>query len=82
MSAALQREIAKAKKILHPNSRKAIAIAKKTKKYIGRNDEELEQITLKHSIGRRNRQHASREDIIRMTKKREQEEFNTCGIGI
>ncbi|XP_011334118.1 translation machinery-associated protein 16 [Ooceraea biroi] len=129
MSAALQREIAKAKKILHPNSRKAIAIAKKTKKisekqkakicgsikqnviadkmiwmqqhmvsdvcpytpeltaelllkYIGRNDEELEQITLKHSIGRRNRQHASREDIIRMTKKREQEEFNTCGIEI
>ncbi|XP_020293719.1 translation machinery-associated protein 16 [Pseudomyrmex gracilis] len=130
MSIAIQREIAKAKKILHPNSRKAVMIAKKTKKisnrqkakmagvikqnlvgekmmwiqqhmvpdvcpytpeltaelllkYIRRNDEELEQIVIKHSIGgRKNRQHASREDIIRMTKQREQEEFDTCGIEI
>lgn len=52
-------------------------------RYIGRNDEELEQIAIKHSVGgKRSRQHASREDIIRMTKKREQEEFDTCGIGI
>lgn len=52
-------------------------------RYIKRNDQELEQIAIKHSIGgRRNRQHASREDIIKMTKAREQEEFNTCGIGI
>jgi translation machinery-associated protein 16 len=52
-------------------------------RYIGRNDEELEQIGIKHSIGgRKNRQHASREDIIKMTKKREQEEFDTCGLGI
>lgn len=51
-------------------------------RYIARNDEELEQIAIKHSIGgRRGRQHASREDIIRMTKEREQEEFDTCGIG-
>lgn len=42
----------------------------------------MEQITIKRSIGtKRNRQHASREDVIRMTKEREQEEYNTCGIG-
>lgn len=52
-------------------------------KYLARFDEELEQITIKHSVGvRKNRQHASREDIVNMTKKREAEEFNTCGIGI
>ncbi|XP_032671197.1 translation machinery-associated protein 16 homolog [Odontomachus brunneus] len=128
MSATMHKEIAK--KVLHPNSRKIIAIAKKTKKisnrqktkligmvkqslvgekimwiqqnmipgvspytpeltaelllkYIGRNDEELEQIAIKHSVGgKRGRQHANREDVIRMTKKREQEEFDTCGIEI
>ncbi|XP_076765966.1 translation machinery-associated protein 16 [Xylocopa sonorina] len=51
--------------------------------YIARNDEEMEQIVIKRSIGgRRNRQHASREDVIRMTKEREQEEYDTCGIEI
>ncbi|XP_012221964.1 translation machinery-associated protein 16 [Linepithema humile] len=128
--AAMQREIAKAKKILHPNSRKAIAIAKRTTKishrqdsklatmikqnlvgekimwmkehmnfdvcpytpeltgellvkYIARNDEELEQIAIKRSIGpKRATQHATRESIIKMTKQREWEEFNTCGIEI
>lgn len=46
-------------------------------------DDELEQICLKHSIGgRKNRQHASREDILRMNIKRELEEYNTCGIEI
>uniref|UniRef100_A0A146LIY1 UPF0534 protein C4orf43 n=1 Tax=Lygus hesperus TaxID=30085 RepID=A0A146LIY1_LYGHE len=50
-------------------------------KYIARNDEELEQIQLKHSIGqRKNRQHASREDAIRLTKERDLEEFNGSGI--
>jgi hypothetical protein len=45
-------------------------------------NEELEQIRLKHSVGnRKNRQHASREDIIRLTLLREEEEFNTCGLG-
>ncbi|XP_072934115.1 translation machinery-associated protein 16 homolog [Epargyreus clarus] len=49
--------------------------------YLSRFDEELEQIALKNSVGqRKNRQHASREDIINITKKREQEEFDTCGI--
>ncbi|CAL7934108.1 unnamed protein product [Xylocopa violacea] len=49
--------------------------------YIARNDEEMEQIVIKRSIGgRRNRQHASREDMIRMTKEREQEEYDTCEI--
>ena len=51
--------------------------------YIARHDEEMEQITIKRSVGsKRNRQHASREDIIRMTKEREKEEYDTCGIEI
>ncbi|XP_031846031.1 translation machinery-associated protein 16 [Nomia melanderi] len=130
MSTAIKKEYLKAKKIAHPNSRKSIAITKRTKKiinrqktklgglikqnllgekmlwiqehmvpdvcpytpeltatlletYIARNDEELEQINIKHSIGgRKNRQHASRQDVLRMTKEREQEEYNTCGIEI
>ncbi|XP_076629128.1 translation machinery-associated protein 16 [Colletes latitarsis] len=130
MSVAMRKEYLKAKKILHPNSRKSLAIAKRAKKiinrqktkmsglikqnlvgekmlwiqehmipdvcpytpeltarllemYVARNDEELEQIAIKHSVGgKRNRQHASREDIVRMTKEREQEEYNTCGIEI
>ncbi|XP_045771062.1 translation machinery-associated protein 16 homolog [Maniola jurtina] len=49
--------------------------------YLARFDEELEQISLKNSIGRRkSRQHASREDVINITKKRECEEFATCGL--
>ncbi|XP_059054763.1 translation machinery-associated protein 16 homolog [Achroia grisella] len=49
--------------------------------YLSRFDEELEQITLKNSVGqRKNRQHASREDIINITKKNEHEEFETCGL--
>lgn len=49
--------------------------------YLARFDDELEQITLKNSIGqRKNRQHAGREDIINITKKRELDEFETCGI--
>ncbi|XP_026755067.2 translation machinery-associated protein 16 homolog [Galleria mellonella] len=49
--------------------------------YLSRFDEELEQIALKNSVGqRKNRQHASREDIINITKKREHEEFETCGL--
>ncbi|KAM3957864.1 translation machinery-associated protein 16 homolog [Aphomia sociella] len=49
--------------------------------YLCRFDEELEQITLKNSVGqRKNRQHASREDMINITKKKEHEEFETCGL--
>lgn len=52
-------------------------------KYLARFNEELEQIQLKHSIGdRKNRQHASREDVIKLTIKREAEEYNTCGLGM
>lgn len=51
-------------------------------RYLARFNDELEQIRIKHSVGnRKNRQHASREDIINMTIQRETEEFNTCGIG-
>ncbi|XP_050352991.1 translation machinery-associated protein 16 homolog [Nymphalis io] len=49
--------------------------------YLARFDEELEQIALKNSIGqRKSRQHASREDIINITKKRDIDEFETCGL--
>lgn len=50
-------------------------------KYIDRNTEEMEQITLKHSIGGRQvRQHASREDCLRITKEREMELFTNSGF--
>ncbi|KAI5712424.1 hypothetical protein M8J75_008244 [Diaphorina citri] len=49
--------------------------------YLARFDEELEQIQLKHSVGqRKNRQHASREDVLVSSKKREMEEYLGCGI--
>lgn len=52
-------------------------------RYLSRYDEELEQIKLKHAIGqRKNRQHASREDVIRHTQQHEREEYNTCGMGL
>nr|CAD7446406.1 unnamed protein product [Timema bartmani] len=53
-------------------------------KYLKRFSDELEQIKLKHSVGNRgkSRQHASREDIIRLTVLRDEEEFATCGLGI
>ncbi|XP_050575077.1 translation machinery-associated protein 16 isoform X1 [Bombus affinis] len=130
MATAMRKEFLKSKKMIHPNSRKSIAITKKVKKisnrqkgkmsrlikqnligekmlwirnnmipgvcpytpeltaslletYIARNDEEMEQIAIKRSIGNnRSRQHASRENIIRITKEREQEEYDTCGIEI
>lgn len=50
---------------------------------MSRFDDELEQIKIKHSVGnRKNRQHASREDMIKMTIKREYDEFHTGGIGM
>ncbi|XP_016915709.1 translation machinery-associated protein 16 homolog [Apis cerana] len=130
MTTAMRKEFLKAKKIAHPNSRKSIAIAKRTRKitnrrkakinglikqnlvgekmlwikehmipdicpytpeltarlletYITRHDEEMEQILIKRSISyKRNKQHASREDILRMTREKEQEEYDTCGIEI
>ncbi|EEB13992.1 translation machinery-associated protein, putative [Pediculus humanus corporis] len=49
--------------------------------YLGRFNAELEQIQLKHSISKRKgRQHANREDIIKMTITNEETEYNTCGI--
>lgn len=49
--------------------------------YLSRFDEELEQIALKNSVGKRkNRQHAGREDVLNMNRKREKEEFLTCGL--
>ncbi|XP_071529584.1 translation machinery-associated protein 16-like [Panulirus ornatus] len=50
-------------------------------KYIDRNLEELEQINIKHRIGgRASRQHASREDHIRITYEREMNQFTSCGF--
>ncbi|KAL1123168.1 hypothetical protein AAG570_002255 [Ranatra chinensis] len=58
-------------------------VQKLMEEYLGRFDEELEQIQLKHSVGqRKGRQHASREDVIQMTISREKEEYETCGIEI
>nr|CAD7404501.1 unnamed protein product [Timema cristinae] len=53
-------------------------------KYLKRFSDELEQIKLKHSVGNRgkSRQHASREDIIRLTVLRDEEEFATCGLEV
>lgn len=49
--------------------------------YLARFDDEMDQIALKNSIGqRKNRQHASREDMINITKKNELTEFNGCGV--
>ncbi|XP_022190228.2 translation machinery-associated protein 16 homolog [Nilaparvata lugens] len=57
-------------------------IAEIIEKYLSRFDEELEQIALKHSIGKRGRQHASREDALNMIKSQEKLEYETCGIEI
>ena len=51
-------------------------------RYLGRFDEELEQIKLKNQVGQRtSRQHASREDTIEHTQKLEMEEYEGCGFG-
>ncbi|XP_046990909.1 translation machinery-associated protein 16 homolog [Schistocerca americana] len=50
-------------------------------RYLHRFDDELEQIELKRTIGgHRSRQHASREDIIRMTILKDREDYETGGI--
>ncbi|XP_065578164.1 translation machinery-associated protein 16-like isoform X2 [Artemia franciscana] len=52
-------------------------------RYLGRFDEEVEQIDLRNSIGqRRTQQHASRLDAIQMTHELEVNEFNGPGIEI
>ncbi|XP_022095880.1 translation machinery-associated protein 16-like isoform X2 [Acanthaster planci] len=49
--------------------------------YLHRFDEELEQIDIIQGMkGRKGRQHATREDIIKSTLKTEQRLFNTCGL--
>lgn len=51
-------------------------------KYLGRFDDELEQIKLKNQVGQRNfRQHASRQDAIELTNKLENDEYEGCGFG-
>ncbi|CAG0888423.1 unnamed protein product [Darwinula stevensoni] len=54
-------------------------------KYLGRCDEELEQIDLKNSIGggkrnQRKRQHASREGFLHLHLSQEKLDFESCGI--
>ncbi|KAK2716418.1 hypothetical protein QYM36_010838 [Artemia franciscana] len=52
-------------------------------RYLGRFDEEVEQIDLRNSIGqRRTQQHASRLDAIQMTHELEVNEFNGPGIDV
>lgn len=54
-----------------------------TCRYLGRYEEELEQIEIIRNIGnRKNSQHRSREDVIEITKQRESQEFLTQGLGI
>ena len=51
-------------------------------RYIDRNLEELEQITMKHTIGgRTSHQHASRRDRIKITRENETALFNGAGFG-
>ncbi len=52
--------------------------------YSHRFDEELEQIHVKNSIGKRqnNGQHFSREKSIQMTLEQEKNEYETSGLGI
>ncbi|KAK4314034.1 hypothetical protein Pmani_014653 [Petrolisthes manimaculis] len=52
-------------------------------RYIDRNDDELEQIELKHKIREKlshTRQHASREDHIKITREREMQQFMESGF--
>ncbi|XP_063969111.1 translation machinery-associated protein 16-like [Lytechinus pictus] len=52
-------------------------------RYLERFEEELEQISIVNSIkSRSGRQHATREDVIKQTMNREEEQFNTCGFEI
>jgi len=52
-------------------------------RYLGRYEEELEQINLTNSIkGRKGRQHASREDNIKITIEKERREFDFSGLEI
>ena len=54
--------------------------------YINRNEDELEQIILKNSIGsgqfKKRNQYSSRKDAIDFSKKIESEEFNGCGLEV
>ncbi|XP_064644574.1 translation machinery-associated protein 16-like [Lineus longissimus] len=50
-------------------------------RYLHRFDEEVEQIEIKNSIGnRKNRQNASREDVIKHTIETERRDYNAGGI--
>jgi hypothetical protein len=52
-------------------------------RYFQRFDDELEQIKMKNSIGKRNiGQNFSREKSIEITLKGEQNEYETSGLGI
>lgn len=56
-------------------------MAELVQKYLRRFIDELEQIEIIHGMkSRRNRQHAAREDVIRMTMKRESDAFKSSGI--
>lgn len=51
--------------------------------YLDRFEAELGQIKMKHEIHKnRAKQHLNRENVIRMTRDRERDEFKTCGLEI
>lgn len=57
--------------------------AELVEQYLGRFDDEHEQIKLKNQIGHRSsRQHASREDAIEHSQKLEKDEYEGCGLGM
>ncbi|XP_057337320.1 translation machinery-associated protein 16 [Microplitis mediator] len=52
-------------------------------KYIARHDEELKGIADKNKVrNKKNRSNASRKDILRMSKERDSDEYDGCGIEI
>ncbi|XP_045211721.2 translation machinery-associated protein 16-like [Mercenaria mercenaria] len=58
-------------------------LAELTSKYLERFDEELEQIGIVNAVGNRQaKQHQARETAIKLTKERENLEFDTIGIEV
>uniref|UniRef100_A0A1B6E4P4 Translation machinery-associated protein 16 n=1 Tax=Clastoptera arizonana TaxID=38151 RepID=A0A1B6E4P4_9HEMI len=56
-------------------------LANLIEQYLDRFDDELNQIKIKNTIGqRKSRQHASREDVIALTKLQERFEYENAGI--
>ena len=52
-------------------------------RYLGRFEEELEQIAIVNSMkGRKGQQHAGRQDAVKVTLERENREYSETGLGM